>query len=32
MSKIGDKAYGKVLHVLPQGVLCEIYERTCVEA
>lgn len=22
--KIGDKAYGKVLYVLPQGVICEL--------
>ena len=29
--KISDKAYGRVLYVLPQGVLCEIDESTYIQ-
>lgn len=29
--KIGDNAYGRVLYVLPQGVLCEIDNSTYIE-
>ena len=28
--KIGEKAYGKVLYVLPQGVVCELIQTDCV--